>query len=311
MRAAIVALAALTCACAPETGSDTLRVASHARTDYTWSASSCRSAGGIFGHECEEELVPIDSVEVDDERIVHVGDVFDTSLELRTGTPGQTLVILLGGDDDVMHLDVEVVEPNVQLTDLFDPFTGAETILLLPGATARFPYVLTDDGGTPLRGVSDDIEISAQGMAGVVVERIVGDNAVFVHVPDKVGELVLVPMERGEALPVTVVDVGEIDGVELGGYDVVAEVRQVFPTVGGVPVRAGEMAYTIEAADPDATCTVSAPSWGRLDTDEVAALRSPKPVWGVEVLDGPCDLRVQLPDANGGEGLDVVVEWTE
>ncbi len=310
MRAVTLGVLALTCACAPETGSDSLRVASHARTDYTWTASSCRSAGGIFGHECEDELVEIDSVEVDDERVVHVGDVFDTSLELQTERPGQTLVILLGGDDDVMHLEVEVVAPTVQLVDPFAPFIEAEQVLLLPGATARVAYVLADDGGTPLRGIADAIEIEAQGMAGVVVEPVLGDNAVLLHVPDKVGAFELVPMERGEALPVEVVDVAAVDGVELGGFDVAAQVRQVVPTVGGVALRAGEMAYTIEPADPAATCIVHAPDWGRMDPVEAATVRSPIPVWGVEVEDGPCDLRVQLPDAAGGEGLDVVVAWT-
>lgn len=303
----MAALVALSSACSPGVGNDVRRVATHAEIDYTWRASSCRSAGGIFGHECEDELVTIDSVEVGDERLVEVSEVSDAGLRLHTGGPGETLVVLLGGDDDVMHLDVEVVEPTVELAD---PWAQTDVHLMLPGASDRFAYRLVDDGGSQLRGVSDDVEIAAQGMAGVVVEPVEDHNAVLVYVPDKVGDFVLAPMTRGQVLPVTVVDAAAIDGVELGGYDVAAQVREVVPTVDGVPVRAGELAYTISAADPDAACTVTAPGWGRMDL--IGAAGGPAmPIWGVQVTDGPCDLRVQLPDAAGGEGLDLVVEWTE
>jgi hypothetical protein len=306
MRAAVLGICGALVACSPAVGSDELRIATHAVASYNWTASSCRSAGGLFGHECVDEGITIDRFDVDDTAIVDVAEVANTSVQLQTQEPGSTLVILVGPDDDVMHLDVEVVAPTVRLGSPY----GDDAHLVLRGATTRVRYDLVDTGGTTLRGISP-VDIDARGLAGVVVEGIDGDNAVKVHVPDKVGAFELIPMERGESFVVDVVDAGDVDGVVLGPYDVSADTREIVPTVAEAPIRGGSMRYEIVAAPGSGDCSVDATGWGELDAASPFVPGETLPVWGVRMLGGPCDVLVRLPDANGGEGLETIVAWPQ
>jgi hypothetical protein len=113
-------------------------------------------------------------------------------------------------------------------------------------------------------------------------------------------------MERGVPFRFEVLDPGDVDGIAVESFDVYSEVREIVPTVGGVPLRAGPMPYVIEPMDPDATCEIDARDWGE---PPVEGADTPPATWGVRLTGEPCELRITLPAAARGAGLEDVIAW--
>lgn len=275
------------------------RLAAHSTFTHTWHESVCERSGT----DCDTELavVAIESAESSDPDVVEtsiaLGAVF-----LTTHEPGEA-VIRLEGEGQARDLIVEVAE--------IDAFVFPERCvvdqhaLLLPGARAVFGLRIQDAEGEALDGVPQ-LEIS--GIPGAEVELLPSIRGLAVTAPAALGRFEVGIEEHGTIFTVDVIDEGEIDGVTSSEY-------LAAPTRNGHMLAAGDVHAEITLEDP--SCALVVGDWGIAPPSSTprsyVGQGDEAETWLLwahpRTGDKACDVRIDLPLANDGAGLQSVISY--
>lgn len=263
-----------------------MAIAAHAADTYVWpERKPCRA------WDCEEGEtfpVPIEEAESSDTEVVDAW-VDAGIVQLRTYGPGFA-VVRLYGEARARALRI-LVEP-VAAMEFTERRVVGDDVLMLANATTALDLALYDIYGEPLRGAP---ELDVTATAGAAAESMTDRSAIAVTAPAALDRFEIMLDGVGTILTGEVVDEGEIDGL-------VSTVEFVAPTIGDRILAAGPVHAEFVGASP-APCTIDAEDWGGVPGEPEGEVETWSVSATVDATGEPCDLRVTLPLANGGEGL--------
>lgn len=263
-----------------------MAIAVHAIHRYTWHER--RPCTDWDCEDVESYPVHIEEAESSDREVVDAW-VDDGFVELRTFGPGFAVVHVYG-DDRARDLLIRV-EP-VAAMEFTERRVLDDHVLMLPTATTAFDLALYDIYDEPLAG-APALELTAT--AGAVAESMTDRSAIAVTAPDSLGPFEITLDDHGTILTGEVVEEGDIDGLT-------ATTEFVAPTVGDHILAAGAV-HAEFIRSGSATCTIDTEDWGGVPGEPEGEVETWFVSATVNATGEPCDLRVSLPLANGGEGL--------
>ncbi len=262
-----------------------MTIAAHAADTYVWSEREpCRA------WDCEGETFPvrIEEAETSDTEVVDAW-VDAGIVQLRTYGPGFA-VVRVYGEGRARALRI-LVEP-IAAMEFTERRVVEDHVLMLPNTTTAFDLALYDIYGEPLAGAP---ELELRATAGATAESMTDRSAVAVTAPDAIGRFEITLDGVGTILTGEVVEEGDIDGLT-------ATTEFVAPTVGDHILAAGPV-HAEFVRSSSATCTIDAEDWGGVPGEPEGEVETWFVSATVDATGEPCDLRVSLPLANGGEGL--------
>lgn len=262
-----------------------MTIAAHAADTYVWpERKPCRA------WDCEGETFPVRIEEAESSDTEVVDAWVDAGIvQLRTDRPGFA-VVRVYGEGRARALRI-LVEP-VAAMEFTERRVVEDDVLMLPNATTALDLALYDIYGEPLAGAP---ELDLTATAGAVAESMTDRSAIAVTAPAALGRFEITLDGVGTILTGEVIEEGDIDGL-------VSTTEFVAPTIGDRILAAGPV-HAEFVRSSSAPCTIDAHEWGGVPGEPQGEVETWFVSATVDATGEPCDLRVSLPLANGGEGL--------